>query len=143
MFPLLRDTNHSHKETGSWEEDRCLTQSHIDLERWFPKWVGGCPCTPWGPLGMYFPRPFPGSWSTCYRDGQQLLACEASLPQCGLAPMAATTRVAVCLNMRQTRLTPQPYLGLSQLTPSGTAQVPGTPSSEKALLAGTIPSRPG
>lgn len=41
MFPLLRDTNHSHKETGSCEEDWCLTQSHIDLERWFPKWVGG------------------------------------------------------------------------------------------------------
>lgn len=28
-----------------------------------PKVGGGCPLTPWGPLGMYFPRPFPGSWS--------------------------------------------------------------------------------
>lgn len=75
---------------------------------------GGSPCTSWGPLGMYLPRPFPGSWSTCSRDGQQLLAHEASLPQCGLAPVAATTRVAVYINMRQTRLTPQPHPGPSQ-----------------------------
>ena len=50
----------------------------------------------------------------CSRDGQQLLAHEASLPQCGLAPVAATTRVAVYINMRQTRLTPQPHPGPSQ-----------------------------
>lgn len=76
--------------------------------------VGGCPLYPLGTirnvLSQALPR-FMESHALGMDSSSQLMKRPR---QCGLAPMATTTCVAVYINMKQTRLTPQPHLGPSQ-----------------------------
>lgn len=118
MFPFIEGCKpHPQKQPqgnrGSWEEDQCLSQSHTDLEWWFPKWGGVSPY-PLGTirnvLSQALPR-FMESHALGIDSSSRLMKRPR---QCGLAPMAATTLVAVYINMRQTRLTPQTHLEPSQ-----------------------------